>query len=49
MVGSITDVVHDRLRVELGASRPGFLGTAVIAGHAADVIDIGLLAHHGAA
>ena len=41
MVGSITDVVHDRLRVELGASRPGFLGTAVIAGQAADVIDIG--------
>jgi two-component system chemotaxis sensor kinase CheA len=40
MVSSITDVVHDRLRIELGASRPGFLGTAVIAGQAADVLDI---------
>ena len=41
LVGSITDVVHGRLVVELGSARPGFLGTAVIAGKAADVIDTG--------
>jgi two-component system chemotaxis sensor kinase CheA len=39
MVDAIVDVVHDRLRVELGSSTPGLLGTAVIAGQAADVLD----------
>jgi two-component system chemotaxis sensor kinase CheA len=39
MVDTIVDVVHDRLRVELGSSTPGLLGTAVIAGQAADVLD----------
>jgi two-component system chemotaxis sensor kinase CheA len=41
MVDEIIDVVEDRLRIELSAARPGMLGTAVIAGHATDVIDTG--------
>ena len=41
LVDAITDVVEDRLEVELGAARPGLLGTAVIVGHATDVIDTG--------
>jgi two-component system chemotaxis sensor kinase CheA len=39
MVDAIVDVVHDKLRIEIGGSRPGILGTAVIAGQAADVLD----------
>jgi two-component system, chemotaxis family, sensor kinase CheA len=39
MVDQIVDVVHDRLHIELGASGPGLLGTAIIAGQAADVLD----------
>ncbi len=39
MVSEIVDVVHDRLNIELGAARPGLLGTAVIAGQATDVLD----------
>jgi two-component system chemotaxis sensor kinase CheA len=41
MVDEIIDVVHDRLNIELGAARPGLLGTAVIAGEATDVLDTG--------
>jgi two-component system chemotaxis sensor kinase CheA len=41
MVAEIVDVVHDRLRIELGGVRPGLLGTAVVAGQAADVLDTG--------
>jgi two-component system chemotaxis sensor kinase CheA len=41
MVDEIVDVVEDRLHIELSAGRPGLLGTAVIAGHATDVIDTG--------
>jgi two-component system chemotaxis sensor kinase CheA len=41
MVDAIVDVVHDRLRVEIGGTRPGLLGTAVVAGQAADVLDTG--------
>jgi len=39
MVDEITDVVHDRLNIELGAARPGLLSTAVIVGQATDVLD----------
>ncbi len=39
MVDEIVDVVDEVLRIELGTEAPGFLGTAVIAGHATDVID----------
>jgi two-component system chemotaxis sensor kinase CheA len=41
MVDTIVDVVHDRLRIEIGGTRPGLLGTAIIAGQAADVLDTG--------
>ncbi len=41
MVDEIIDVVEDRLDIELGSGRPGTLGTAVIAGHATDVLDTG--------
>jgi two-component system chemotaxis sensor kinase CheA len=41
MVDEIIDVVEDRLKIELSASRPGLLGTAVIAGQATDVLDTG--------
>ena len=39
VVDEILDVVEDRLKVELFGNRPGLLGTAVVAGHATDVID----------
>jgi two-component system chemotaxis sensor kinase CheA len=39
VVDEIVDVVEDHLRVELSSTRPGLLGSAVIAGHATDVID----------
>jgi two-component system chemotaxis sensor kinase CheA len=39
MVDEILDVVHDRLRIEIGGTRPGLFGSAVIAGQATDVLD----------
>jgi two-component system, chemotaxis family, sensor kinase CheA len=41
MVDEIVDVIEDRLNIELSGARPGLLGTAVIGGHATDVIDTG--------
>jgi two-component system chemotaxis sensor kinase CheA len=41
MVDEIIDVVEDRLRIELAGTRPGMLGTAVIAGKSTDLIDTG--------
>jgi two-component system chemotaxis sensor kinase CheA len=41
MVDTIIDVVHGRLRIELGSARAGVLGTAVVGGQAADVLDTG--------
>jgi two-component system chemotaxis sensor kinase CheA len=41
MVDSIVDVLHGKLNVELGSQRSGVLGTAVIGGQAADVLDTG--------
>lgn len=40
VVDEIVDVVEDRLHVELSSTRPGLLGSAVVAGQATDVIDI---------
>lgn len=39
VVDEILDVVEDHLRIELSGDRPGLLGTAVVGGHATDVID----------
>ena len=41
LVDEIIDVVDEHLDIELSGLRPGLLGTAVIAGRATDVIDIG--------
>ena len=41
MVDEIVDVVHGTLDIELASTRPGLLGTAIIAGQAADVLDTG--------
>lgn len=41
VVDEIVDIVEDRLQVELGTERPGFLGSAIIASKATDVIDAG--------
>jgi two-component system chemotaxis sensor kinase CheA len=39
MVDAILDVVEERLEVKGGSDRPGFLGSAVVAGKVTDVID----------
>jgi two-component system chemotaxis sensor kinase CheA len=39
MVDAILDVVEERLEVKRGGERPGFLGSAVVAGKVTDVID----------
>ena len=39
MVDAIVDIVQDELRMELGSQRPGLLGSAVVSGQAADVLD----------
>ena len=41
LVDEIVDVVEDKLDIELTAARPGLLGSAVIGGHATDVLDTG--------
>ena len=41
LLDEIVDVVEDRLEIELAGAAPGLLGTAVIGGRAADVIDTG--------
>ncbi|WP_158742544.1 chemotaxis protein CheW [Acidisphaera sp. L21] len=41
MVEEIVDVVEDQLFIELVSSRPGLLGTAVIAGRVTEIIDAG--------
>ena len=41
VVAEILDVVEDTLAIELASSRPGLLGTAIIAGQVTDVLDAG--------
>ena len=40
-VGEVLDIVRDRMAIELSSVRPGLLGSAVIAGKAVDVVDVG--------
>ncbi|WP_119459854.1 chemotaxis protein CheW [Rhodospirillaceae bacterium SYSU D60014] len=40
-VDAILDIVEDRLAVELSTDEPGRIGSAIIAGHATDIIDAG--------
>jgi two-component system chemotaxis sensor kinase CheA len=41
LVDEIVDIVEDRLNIELTTSRPGYVGTAVVAGKSTDVVDTG--------
>jgi len=41
LVDEITDIVEDRIVIELKVDRPGSMGSAIIAGKATDVIDAG--------
>lgn len=41
VVDEIVDIVEDKMNVELAGDRPGFLGSAIIAGKATDIIDAG--------
>ncbi|WP_445681905.1 hybrid sensor histidine kinase/response regulator [Radicibacter daui] len=45
IVDEIVDIVEDRLNVELSGERPGLMGSAIIAGKATDVIDVGFYLH----
>lgn len=45
IVDEIVDIVEDRLNVELSGERPGLMGSAIIAGKATDVIDVGYYLH----
>ncbi len=41
VVDEILDIVDDRLAVELGANRPGMIGSAIVAGKATEILDTG--------
>ncbi|MDH5189147.1 MAG: response regulator, partial [Rhodospirillaceae bacterium] len=41
VVDDIVDIVEDRLKVEISSNHDGLIGSAVIDGHATDVIDAG--------
>jgi two-component system chemotaxis sensor kinase CheA len=41
VVDEIVDIVDDKLHIEVGSDRPGILGSAVIKGHATEIIDLG--------
>ena len=45
-VDEIVDIVEDRLKIELVANRPGMLGTAVVAGQATEIVDVGHYLNH---
>jgi two-component system chemotaxis sensor kinase CheA len=41
VVDEIVDIVEDRLDIEVSGDRPGILGSAVIKGHATEIVDVG--------
>jgi two-component system, chemotaxis family, sensor kinase CheA len=41
VVDEIVDIVEDRLNIEVASERPGVVGSAVIRGHATEIIDVG--------
>jgi len=47
LVDQIVDIVGDELNVQIGTERPGFLGSAVIAGKATEIIDVGKFLNQG--
>jgi len=40
-VDEVVDIVRDRMAIELSSARPGLLGSAIIAGKAVDIVDVG--------
>jgi len=40
-VDEIVDIVEDRLNIEVASERPGVLGSAIVRGHATEIIDVG--------
>jgi two-component system chemotaxis sensor kinase CheA len=40
-VDEVVDIVRDRMAIELSSATPGLLGSAIIAGKAVDVVDVG--------
>jgi two-component system chemotaxis sensor kinase CheA len=41
VVDEVVDIVRDHMEIELSSGRPGLLGSAIIAGKAVDVVDVG--------
>jgi two-component system chemotaxis sensor kinase CheA len=41
VVDEIIDIVEDNLNIEVGSDRSGILGSAVIRGHATEILDVG--------
>ena len=41
VVNEIVDIIEDRLNIEIGSEKPGMFGSAIIGGHATDIIDTG--------
>jgi two-component system chemotaxis sensor kinase CheA len=41
VVNEIVDIIEDRLQIEIGSDKPGIFGSAIISGHATDIIDTG--------
>ena len=41
VVNEIVDIIEDRLHIEIGSEKAGIFGSAIIAGHATDIIDTG--------
>jgi two-component system chemotaxis sensor kinase CheA len=41
IVDEIVDIIEDRLEVEVASSSPGVIGSAIIKGHATEIVDVG--------
>jgi len=41
VVDEIVDIVEDRMEIEVASDMPGVLGSAVVKGHATEIIDVG--------
>jgi two-component system chemotaxis sensor kinase CheA len=46
LVDEIVDIVEDAVRIEMSTDVPGVLGSAVIAGKATDIVDVGFFLQH---
>jgi two-component system chemotaxis sensor kinase CheA len=41
VVNEIVDIIEDRLNIEIGSEKAGMFGSAIIGGHATDIVDTG--------